>query len=150
MSNQEKTGGISSADYVFADEVSAVTFSDSGVKITLNSGATWRPIYFKLKGFDPSSAPSTDERGTLYSNSVAINLAVPVSEANIKNYVNIQRRGILVRYKMFSGETYLLGSEAYPLRGTLQRSTPKDIAAARSARLTLAGMIPFEQPMFVL
>lgn len=150
MSNQEKTGGISSADYVFADEVSAVTFSDSGVKITLNSGATWRPIYFKLKGFDPSSAPSTDERGTLYSNSVAINLAVPVSEANIKNYVNIQRRGMLVRYKMFSGETYLLGSSDYPLRGTLQHVTPKDISSARSARLTLTGLIPEVQPALVL
>ena len=150
MSNQEKTGGITSADYVFADEVSAVTFSDSGVKITLNSGATWRPIYFKLKGFDPSSAPSTDERGSLYSNSVSINLQVPVSEADIKNYVNIQRRGVVVRYKMFSGESYLLGSDSYPLRGTFQHVTPKDISSARSSRLILTCMIPELQPALVL
>lgn len=150
MSNQQKTGGISSADYVYSDEISSLTFSDSGVKVTLNSGVTWRPLYYKQKGFDPTSAPVNDERGALYSNSISINLKVPVSEADIKNYVNIQRRGVVVRYKMFSGETYLLGSDSYPLRGTIQHITPKDISSARSSRLTLTGMIPEIQPALVL
>lgn len=150
MSNQQKTGGISSADYVYSDEISSLTFSDSGVKVTLSDGANWRPITYKQKGFDPTSTPINDERGSLYSNSVSINLKVPVPEADIRNYVNIQRRGIVIRYQMFSGETYLLGSDSYPLRGTLQHITPKDISSARSSRLTLTGMIPEIQPALVL
>lgn len=150
MSNQQKTGGISSADYLFADEVSAVSFSDAGVKVSLNSGASWRPIYFKVRGFDPSSVPLTDERGIVYNNTLSINLAVPLSEADRKEYVNIQRRGVIVRYKMFSGESYLLGSADYPLRGTIQYSTPGSISGPRTSRLALMGMIPELQPALVL
>lgn len=135
----ENIGSITKLWYCFVDDISYFAAWKGVVTFALKQGSDFIEIPVSLKKCEIICEPETNSNGTIYKPSAK--LYVPYNKALTadENWWRFLYCGVLIKYKMATGEEKILGTLDNPLTGTCQEIDPSNAPDWKGWLLTLTG-----------
>ena len=136
----ENIGSISKLWYAFVDDVSYFAAWKGVVNYALKEDTSFTEIPVTLRKCEISCEPETSDVGTVYKPSAK--LYVPYSRVQIadENWWRFPFCGVLIKYKMATGEEKILGTLDNPLTGLCTEIDPTNPADWKGWLIDLNGI----------
>jgi hypothetical protein len=135
----ENIGSIAKIWYAFVDDISYFAAWKGVVSYALKQDKDFIEIPASLKKCEITCEPESTEHGTLYKPQVK--LYVPFSTVQIadENWWRFPYCGVILKYKMNSGEGKILGTLDNPLAGTCTEIDPPNPSDWKGWLISLSG-----------
>ena len=135
----DNMGGISDAWFAFSMQIASVSQEADKVKVGLKSGG-WINLHPGRYGTSIKVEPQESESGTLYN--VSGSLQIPRQYMTSDLWQKCERLNHLTaifKYKHFSGDTFVVGSDRFPLKCKFEVLHPSDPSGVSGYKISLSG-----------
>lgn len=139
-------GGIIKCEICPIDKVT--TFSHTETKVSVSSadnGSLWIDLPINRKNTSCAATPASNDAGTVYQHSCNTLLPMPFVTTNLLATVRkCAKCGCLIRYTDANKQLRILGTNEYPLIGTLEESPGNNASdlAGFQLRLSATSLTP--------
>ncbi len=136
----DNIGGISFPKLISKRDVAEMKILNSSCSITLKDGGKWMDISSGKYDTSVTVNPEISDSGTLYS--ITATIQVPRQNMNDELYKEVRsliKSGIIMSYKIFTNETFVIGTKTFPLKGKFETIQAQQPSGFSGYKITLTG-----------
>ncbi len=137
---KDNIGGLVSPEFISVSGIANMTLTDDVYTIILKNNTEWLAIPVGKYGVTANIQPSETDAGIVYSVNISIQIPRQNVDVELMSLIRtILKGGIIFRYKIFSGDKFILGSPRFPLRGKIEVIHAQQASGFSGCRITLTG-----------
>ena len=136
----DNMGGISEIWFVLPMEIKSFVTNFGNTQVKLKDGVAWFPIRPSRYGTVIKVEPQTSDAGTLYNVSGTIQIPRQYLDTIGQAFCErMSRMGGVLKYKNYSGDLFVVGSEHFPLKCNFEILHPSSPGGFSGYKLTISG-----------
>lgn len=140
MNINDNIGGILSPKIISRDDIAVMKTNNSSCNLILKAGRKWIDIPAGKNGTSVNINPEVSDAGTLYS--IIITIQIPRQNINdqlLREFHRLIKFGVVMSYKIFTGETFIVGSQTFPLKGKIETIQAQQPSNFSGCKISLTG-----------
>jgi hypothetical protein len=135
----ENIGSIAKIGYAFVEDLSYFAAWKGVVSYAFVEGKAFTPIPASLKKCEISCEPEATAHGTLYKPQAKLYVPFSAVQAADENWWRFPYCGVILKYRMNSGEEKILGTLDNPLSGSCSEIDPPNPSDWKGWLISLSG-----------
>jgi hypothetical protein len=138
---RDNIGGYRTIEIISVDRVMGVHLANGFASVTLNTSAdAWTELPFQYGTAKIEVTPERTDAGILYNATAEITIPrISLTESISRETERAAVYGAIIRYTTLDGNTYIVGTDDYPLMPVVRQLHPGNATGLSGIHLQLTG-----------